>query len=181
MGLLLLVALVGAGIAIAWLVTRSPDLSRLAYVRSPFDEVADANVHLQEGAGWDQAQRDHDFEAVDLTPRSDPARELDALADSGGDLVLVNVDLFDRVGEVAATHPGTRFVVFGAYPFDFGLPNVTTVYADDDAAGSYLAGAAAALTTQTGIVGFFGAHQPINESSAADSKPAPGRSTRTSK
>ena len=38
------------------------------------------------------------------------------------------------------------------------------MYIDADAAGSYLAGAAAALSTTTGIIGFVGAQQPLNDS-----------------
>ena len=84
---------------------------------------------------------------------------MSALADSGIDLVIVGFDLTEYVYDVALAHPDTTFVTFGPVPIDFGLPNVTTVYSLDEAAGSYLAGAAAALASETGTIGFLGGHQ----------------------
>ncbi len=123
----------------------------------------DVNIQRQERAGWEQAQRDHDFEPVEITPVSDSVGEMSALAGSGVDLMVVNVDWSADVHDVAAAHPDTRFLTFSSFPLDVGLPNVTVVYPTDDAAGGYLAGAAAALSTQTGTVGFLGAQQPVNE------------------
>jgi basic membrane protein A len=53
---------------------------------------------------------------------------------------------------VARRHPETQFVVADQ---QIALPNVTSLVSLDEQ-GSYLAGAAAALTTRTGTVGFVG-------------------------
>lgn len=160
--LLVVMSLVAAGGITAWLVTRDPDLPTVAYIRTV--QMADGSaMRVQDAAGWEQSQRDHDFESVDVVSVSNPEQEISAVAEGGADLILVQYDLFDVVYDVAAAHPDTWFVTFSNFPDDLGLPNVTTVYPSDDAAGSFLAGAAAALTSVAGRVGYLGAHQPINE------------------
>ena len=160
--LLVVIGLIAAGGITAWFTMRDPDLPMVAFIGTPFANDGSAG-RLQDLAGWEQAQRDHDFEATDLIPVSNPVAEISAIADSGADLILVHFDLLGHVQEVAAAHPDTWFIAFAGFPEDLGLPNVTTVYPSDDEAGSFLAGAAAALTSTTGRVGYVGAHQPINE------------------
>jgi basic membrane lipoprotein Med (substrate-binding protein (PBP1-ABC) superfamily)/DNA-binding SARP family transcriptional activator len=160
-GFVTAILLIGIGAFAVWFAARSPDLPTLAYVHSPFEE--EIIFQQQQSAGWDQAQRDHDFDAVDLKPLTDPAGEIEALADSGPELIVVNTDLIEYVPTVAIAHPEIWFVTSDNAGTDLGLPNVTTIDFSGEAAGSYLAGAAAALTTQTGTVGFLGAQQPSNE------------------
>jgi basic membrane lipoprotein Med (substrate-binding protein (PBP1-ABC) superfamily)/DNA-binding SARP family transcriptional activator len=159
--LLVVIALIAAGGVTLGLLTRDQDLPTVAYIRSP--GIAGSAGRLQDEAGWGQAQRDHDFDAVEVTAVSNPAQEMSALAEGGADVIVVHFDLFADVYDVAAAYPDTRFIAMAGFPVDVGLPNVTTVYPSDDEVGSFLAGAAAALTSTTGRVGYVGAHQPINE------------------
>jgi basic membrane protein A len=159
-GLLAVILVVAVGAALGWYLTRSPDLPRIAFVRSPF---VDSDMQQQTDSGWEQAQRDHDIEAVTLTPVSDPTSEIDALAESGFDLIVVQQDLLGEVHDAAIAHPETKFVSFDNFNADMGLPNVTISYSPDVAAGTYLAGAAAALTTETGTIGYLGAHPAVND------------------
>jgi basic membrane lipoprotein Med (substrate-binding protein (PBP1-ABC) superfamily)/DNA-binding SARP family transcriptional activator len=105
--------------------------------------------------GFDRASRDFDFEPVVLTgPFTDLDEELAALAESGTDLVLITEFVFLESGlAVAAEYPDTTFA-FVDIGID-GVPSVT--FATHEAA--YLAGAAAALTSTTGIVGYVGGFQ----------------------
>ena len=98
-----------------------------------------------------------------LTPVSDPTTEIDALADSGFDLIVVQQDLINEVYDAAVAHPDTHFVAFDNFDADMGLPNVTVAYAADVPAGTYLAGAAAALASTTGTIGYLGGHPSVND------------------
>ena len=98
-----------------------------------------------------------------LTPVSDPTTEIDALADSGFDLIVVQQDLINEVYDTAVAHPDTHFVAFDNFDADMGLPNVTVAYPADVPAGTYLAGAAAALASTTGTIGYLGGHPSVND------------------
>ena len=101
--------------------------------------------------GFDRAERDFDFEPVVLQP---PFTDLDAqvatLAESRPDLVLFWQDAFYKSYlENSKKYPDTTWAFLGeggAVPM-----------AAHEAA--FLAGAAAALTTKTGIVGYVGGFQ----------------------
>lgn len=160
LSLVAVVLLVAVGSTAVWVLTRSPDVERIAFVRSPY---IDSAMQQQTDSGWDQAQREHDFDAVTLTPVSDPAAEIDALADSGFDLIVIQQDLVGEVPAVATAHPDIRFLSFDNPGHDVGLPNVTVAFASDVAAGTFLAGAAAALTSETGTIGYLGGHPMIND------------------
>jgi basic membrane protein A len=79
------------------------------------------------------------------------ADELRALSDEGMDLIVVNGDLSDDWESIVDAHPDTRYVLM--FPYD--APNVSW-FTTEDQEGAFLAGAAAAETTKTGLVGFIG-------------------------
>ncbi len=151
------VALIGGGAA-AWLFGGEDPRPRIAYAASPFGP--DAAIEVQMRAGWAQAQLELDFDAVLLEPVSDPAEEIEALAATGPDLIVSSQDVGGAIPEIAIDHPDTWFVAFHNFPADFGIDNLTTITIDA-ADGSFLAGAAAALTTETDIIGFLGGRQEI--------------------
>ncbi len=157
-GLVVIVVTLIAGGAAAWLFAGGDPLPQVAYAAGPFGE--DASVEVQMRAGWAQAQRQLDFEAILLEPISDTAEEIDALADSGPDLIVSSQEIVDVIPPVAIAHPDTQFVAFHNFAVDFGIDNLTTITIDS-AEGSFLAGAAAALTTETGVIGFLGGWQDI--------------------
>jgi basic membrane protein A len=83
-----------------------------------------------------------------------PEQLFDEWQDGTG-LVLGVVSNDPQLRELAETHPETSFVVLDGAPFDGDPANITLVqFATHE--GSYLAGAAAALSSRTGRVGFVG-------------------------
>jgi basic membrane lipoprotein Med (substrate-binding protein (PBP1-ABC) superfamily)/DNA-binding SARP family transcriptional activator len=113
---------------------------------------AGTEVDQEVRAGFDQAVADHDLVAtVRSASPAGAARELRKLAARQLDVVIV-LTIQTPVAEVARRHPETQFVVADQ---QIALPNVTSLVSLDEQ-GSYLAGAAAALTTRTGTVGFVG-------------------------
>ena len=105
--------------------------------------------------GLNRAARDFDLEPVVLEgPFTDLDEQLAAVAESGGDLVLYWGDFFGPIVlELSKKYPHTTWA-------SVDMPTVPTVtFAVHEAA--FLAGAAAALTTKTGIVGYVGGMQNI--------------------
>jgi basic membrane lipoprotein Med (substrate-binding protein (PBP1-ABC) superfamily)/DNA-binding SARP family transcriptional activator len=77
---------------------------------------------------------------------------LEELASDGTDLIVLFSGFDTDLAAIARAHPGTRFVVFDSA---VQAPNVAYVdFAVQDA--SFLAGAAAALQSRTGTIGFVG-------------------------
>ncbi len=106
--------------------------------------------------GLHQADREFDIEAAELeTPYTDLAREVSLLADTGTELIIVSsqIEAVSQTEALALQFPDTTFAyvdvtVPGAPSFEFA-----------EHEGAYLVGAAAALTTQTGTIGFIGGFQ----------------------
>ena len=108
-------------------------------------------------AGLSQAESELGVEIQDLSPnQSGEDREelLRTLADDGYDMVIgVGFAFAESMGAVAADFPDTAFAIVDDSSLD--LPNVTSlVFAEEQ--GSFLVGAAAALTSETGQLGFIG-------------------------
>lgn len=107
-------------------------------------------------AGLAKAEADFGIEAKDLEPKAggeDRAELLRLLADEGYDyIVAVGFAFEDTVKDIAPDYPDTIFaVVDGAVE----EPNVKSLlFAEEE--GSFLVGAAAALTSETGHVGYIG-------------------------
>jgi basic membrane lipoprotein Med (substrate-binding protein (PBP1-ABC) superfamily)/DNA-binding SARP family transcriptional activator len=105
--------------------------------------------------GFERAARDFDFEPILLTgPFNNLDDELGSLAESGTDLVvLTDLVFFSDAVEAAAEHPDTTWA-YVEHPAG-NVPSIS--FAEHE--GSYLVGAAAALTSQTGTIGFVGGFQ----------------------
>ncbi|MDJ0663120.1 MAG: BTAD domain-containing putative transcriptional regulator [Acidimicrobiia bacterium] len=109
--------------------------------------------------GFARAERELDVEVELLTGRfSDVESEYRNLAESGTDLIIVdsNLSVAPWLEGVIADYPDTAFALID--PF-FVMPTgaLSVGFANQDAA--YLAGLAAALTTESGVVGFVGGAQ----------------------
>lgn len=117
------------------------------------DQAFNDGVH----EGILKAQQEHDFElkVVESKEVADLANNLRALANEGSDVVIVpGGDFVDGLKEVSVEYPDVTF--FGIdTPVD-GIDNVVSVVSKEEEA-SFLAGAFAALTSETGKVGFVGA------------------------
>ncbi len=106
--------------------------------------------------GIDRVRRDFDITVEEVTP---PFTDLEAsyrhLAESGADLVIGIATVAGPVGLVAPDHPDTSWAVVENF---FGGPGVTSVsFASEE--GAFLVGVAAALSSETGTIGFVGGFQ----------------------
>lgn len=111
-------------------------------------------------AGIDRAIADFGVEVIELEPNEggDNRIELLDLASSqGSDLVIGVGFLFaDSLVEVAAGYPDVKYAGVDAFMADLdeGSNSVSLLFAEEQ--GSFLVGAAAALKSETGHVGFIG-------------------------
>lgn len=108
-------------------------------------------------AGLDQAAEELGVETDELEPNEsgeDRQELLQLLCDQGTDLTFAVGFLYsESVGTVAGNCPDTTFAIVDDAAND--LPNVANlVFAEEQ--GSFLVGAAAALTTESNTVGFIG-------------------------
>ena len=109
-------------------------------------------------SGVDRADRELEMQIDDVRWVVDPILEFDELAASRPEMVIVDAfALF--VPEIFIEHADIRFGVVdpGAGPVT-ALPNVSYVDFRNEE-GAFLAGVAAASTTETGVVGFVGGAQ----------------------
>lgn len=114
------------------------------------------------GAGLDKAKSSLGVEARELSARdnetdADKQARLQLLADGGyNPIVAVGFAYATALGKVAKTHPQTKFAIIDDATNK--LPNVADlVFAEEQ--GSYLVGAAAALKSKSGNIGFVGGVQ----------------------
>ncbi len=148
------VALVAVVAGVVFFATR-PEGPKIALVQA--GEATGGGIQALIQDGWIAAQRDHDFEGERVVPLIDEDEDMRALADAGYGLIIDG--LFDQgqvAYDIAADHPETQFVVFDGQ--DASVPNVTTISFEREG-GAYLMGAAAALQSETGRIGFIGGYQ----------------------
>ena len=139
---------VGAGILIVALAPEGPSVALVFPGRT--GGIADLFAH-----GLDDATRDFDFEAEEITPPlTDLENQYRRLAESGTDLVITGLVFPFEISEAAARYPDTAWAVTDWFP-NPGL--AVSNFAVEQ--GSYLVGAAAALTTESGTIGFVGGYQ----------------------
>ncbi len=107
------------------------------------------------GAGLDQAVAELGATGSESTPTGDGdrAQRVQGLVDEGNDLVVGVGFLFgDAITEASANNPDTTFAIVDSV---VEADNVASlIFAEEQ--GSFLVGAAAALKTQTGTIGFIG-------------------------
>ena len=133
----------------AWMASRPPEAILL--VQRGAGVFGD-----QATVGFERAAADLGIRAERVAPPGQFAAESDvrAAADSGARLiVLAAINDCSFIDSVAQAYPDVRFVVLARCAL--GQPNVVYVrWAYEQ--GSFLAGAAAALTSKSGIIGFIG-------------------------
>lgn len=150
------IAVLAAGVTFGvlnWLGSGPPEVVLL------FEGTGDAGFGDMAAKGFDDAVAefglDVDTQVVTVGTR-EVETELRRLSEERVDLVVVGIGPLAEAASsaVAADHPGTRYVVWenlGNVP-----GNVTNLRFRSEE-GAYLAGAAAALKSRTGIIGFIGA------------------------
>jgi basic membrane protein A len=110
------------------------------------------------GAGLDQAIEEFGVVGLESTPTGDGdrAERVQGLVDEGAGLVIGVGFLFgDSITAVAEADPDTSFAIVDSV---VELDNVASLlFAENE--GGFLVGAAAALTSESGIIGFIGGVQ----------------------
>jgi basic membrane lipoprotein Med (substrate-binding protein (PBP1-ABC) superfamily)/DNA-binding SARP family transcriptional activator len=110
--------------------------------------------------GAAKAEHGFDISIEKIEPLVDPRAVLRDLAETGAALIIVSRDFDFDVGVVAPDYPDVRFVAIDPVTLHITAPNITEVhFAVQDSA--FLAGAAAAKMSETGIVGFIGGYQTL--------------------
>ncbi len=133
---------------LAWLGSRPPDVVLV------FDGPGDSGYNDMIATGFDRAVSDFGIDAEKLTPTTlGLETQLRQVSEEGVDLIFVGFSTQGGVVDaVAADHPDTRYV---ADACTSDLPNVSCItFVDEE--GSFLVGAAAALKSETGTIGFIG-------------------------
>jgi basic membrane lipoprotein Med (substrate-binding protein (PBP1-ABC) superfamily) len=110
-------------------------------------------------AGVEAAIKEHGGDFRELSPNSDASNRADLLtqlADQGyNPIIAVGFAYGDVIGEVAKQYPDTQFAIVDSSAKEVGASNLTgLLFAENE--GSYLAGVAAALKSETNHVGFVG-------------------------
>jgi basic membrane lipoprotein Med (substrate-binding protein (PBP1-ABC) superfamily)/DNA-binding SARP family transcriptional activator len=106
----------------------------------------------------------HGVEFTRLTPLIDVNRDVQELCRAGTDLIVIGLILETREIDPSTAECAETMFMFVDFAPDEEIfrpaPNLAFVTFGHDE-GSYLAGVAAALTTQTGVVGFVGGQRDI--------------------
>ncbi|WP_324274336.1 BMP family ABC transporter substrate-binding protein [Blastococcus brunescens] len=110
-------------------------------------------------AGVEAAIDEHGGEVRDLSPNSDASNRVELLtqlADEGyNPIIAVGFAYGDVIGDVVEQYPDTTFAIVDSSVEEIGADNlVGLLFAEEQ--GSFLAGVAAALKTETNSVGFVG-------------------------
>ncbi|MGY1635072.1 BMP family protein [Geodermatophilus sp. SYSU D00742] len=111
-------------------------------------------------AGVEAAIEEHGGEATELSPNADASNRADLLtqlADQGfNPIIAVGFAYSDVIGEVAQQYPDVTFAQVDGAVEDAGSPENLTGLLFAEEQGSFLAGVAAALKSETGHIGFVG-------------------------
>jgi basic membrane lipoprotein Med (substrate-binding protein (PBP1-ABC) superfamily)/DNA-binding SARP family transcriptional activator len=112
------------------------------------DDSWNANIAV----GVDRAARELGLDVIDAPPTVDPRAELIDLAESAPDFIISDSFPTYTSPEIFSAYPDVRFGLVDAFVDE---PNVTAItFANHE--GAFLAGAAAAMKTKTGVVAFLG-------------------------
>ncbi|MGY1703246.1 BMP family protein [Geodermatophilus sp. SYSU D00697] len=114
-------------------------------------------------AGVEAAIEEHGGEVTKLSPNADASNRADLLtqlADQGfNPIIAVGFAYSDVIGEVAAQYPDVTFAQVDGSVADAGNPENLTGLLFAEEQGSFLAGVAAALKTESNHIGFVGGVQ----------------------
>lgn len=121
----------------------------MTYFGDRSDNPWNANI----ASGLDRAASDFGLTLTDVPSVVDPAVEFRELAETGPEIVVTDGLAYSLDPQVITDFPDIRF---GIFDVSVTSPNAfSVVFANEEAA--YLAGAAAALKSETATVGFIGA------------------------
>ncbi len=131
---------------------------------APLDHIAfimDKPLNQSEinDAMWQAVQEQGDMNYASYTSYlstiEDVTSNMQEAIDQGADLIFINGEEFaDAVSSMAELFPEVHFVVLSGYPFYYGTNLSILDYYNEETA--YVAGTVAALTSETGKIGFIG-------------------------
>jgi len=113
---------------------------------------------------WDQGKRDHGYIGRELSPAADgsgKAENLQLLSETGHELIIANGFSFARdVHDIGLNFPDVTYALTDDCPQDetftaVAMDNVRCMLFSEEQ-GSFLVGAAAAMKSESGIIGFIG-------------------------
>lgn len=148
----LLLAVILTSIAIATFAGNPPAIAVVHGLPGDFG-VNDLMV-----AGSAEAELSLDSDITRVEPLIDPAESLRTLAESGMDLIVVSSNFDADIAEVALDYPDVRFVALDPVTLHVRAANITKIHFASETSG-FLAGVAAALSTETRSVAFIGSNQ----------------------
>jgi basic membrane lipoprotein Med (substrate-binding protein (PBP1-ABC) superfamily)/DNA-binding SARP family transcriptional activator len=154
-GAVLVVLLLGALIASSVL---GGPAARVALVQTGGEAGTFGRIMM---AGLEQAGRDLGVETDHVLSQTDVAGDVHSLCASGTDLIFVaGVEIGSQDEAIAAVEdcPDSVLAVIDVEGDDRTPPNILPVFFTHEE-GAFLAGAAAAMTTRTGVVGFLGGQE----------------------
>lgn len=143
----LIAVAVGAGLAAlgAFDSSQGPTVAFFGY-------RGDAGWNDNIAAGLDRAAQQHTMVLVDAPSLVDPPTAFRVLAEKGPDIIISDAEPMAVAPDVYTDFPDIEFGIVDGF---IDAPNVAGVLFDNEQ-GAFLAGAAAAKTTETGVVGFVG-------------------------
>lgn len=109
-------------------------------------------------AGVGNVERERDVEIDLLEPLVDAEEDLRRLAESGAELIVVGNEFDLAVDSIARAYPDVTWVAVDPAAVHVEADNLTEIQFPVEKS-AFLAGAAAALSSRTGAVGFIGAYQ----------------------
>ena len=153
-GLVAAGVVLAAALVVGFFVLPAPDLPRVALVFEGEDFEGAWNDLLATGLA--DAAREFDIEAEQVVPVTDVGDTIRQIAASGTGLIIVNTFGIsnDEIAAIAREYPATHFVIIEQDLFT-QAENLTNIEVKEEE-GAFVAGAAAALTSKTHIIGFVG-------------------------
>ena len=145
-----------SGIAVALMigVFGNDEGPTVAFFGFPDDQAWNANIV----AGLDRAGRDFDLVRDNVRPTVSPPEDFRAAAAGGADLIVTDSAPTYQAPEVFSDFPDVTFAVIDGV---VDLPNTASIlFANEQ--GAFLMGSAAAMKSETGIVGFVGGSRIVD-------------------
>ena len=124
------------------------DRQEIVYFGNRNDRSFGANI----ADGLDRAAREFDLELVEVNWTIDPVTQLRYVAESAPEIIITDGVAYDADPSVITDFPDVRFGIIEREAI--GDNASWAVFANEE--GGYLAGVAAALKSDTGVIGFIG-------------------------
>lgn len=144
-----------AGLAASVLFISSSAAPTIAVVHGAAGDLGISDMMI---AGVGDVERARDIEVDLVEPLVDAEEDLRRLAEAGTDLIIVTSEFDVEVDAIAQDYPDVHWVAIDPAAVHLDQTNVSEMHFEvEDSA--FMAGAAAALSTGSGKVGFIGGYQ----------------------